>query len=99
MTTTCNNGTYAMYEKKVRGFLATQFGLSVHPYGTRRSSSIFSAAGPRTSARWRSPGTTGLRRDKRFAKRGLKAPVSPLPGHESAVAPSPLAGSTGNGEC
>jgi len=32
MTTTCNNGTYAMYEKNVRGFLATQFGLSVHPY-------------------------------------------------------------------
>ena len=32
MTTTCNNGTYAMYEKSVRGFLATQFGLSVHPY-------------------------------------------------------------------
>ena len=32
MTTTCNNGTYAMYEKNVRGFLATQFGLTVHPY-------------------------------------------------------------------
>ena len=32
MTTTSNNGTYAMYEKKLRGFLATQFGLSVHPY-------------------------------------------------------------------
>ena len=32
MTTTSNHGTYAMYEKNVRGFLATQFGLSVHPY-------------------------------------------------------------------
>ena len=32
ITTTCNNATYATYEKNVRGFLATQFGLSVHPY-------------------------------------------------------------------
>ena len=32
MTTTRNNATYAMYEKNVRGFLATQFGLTVHPY-------------------------------------------------------------------
>ena len=32
MTTTRNNGTYAIYEKNVRGFLATQFGLTVHPY-------------------------------------------------------------------
>jgi hypothetical protein len=30
MTTTSNHGTYAMYEKNVRGFLATQF--AVHPY-------------------------------------------------------------------
>ena len=36
MTTTCNNATYAMYEKNVRGFLATQFGLSVHPYADHR---------------------------------------------------------------
>lgn len=27
MTSTGNNGTYAMYEKNVRGFLVTQFGI------------------------------------------------------------------------
>ena len=32
MTTTWNNVNYAIYEKNVRGYLATQFGLSVHPY-------------------------------------------------------------------
>ena len=29
---TTNHGTYAMYEKDVRGFLATQSGLAIHPY-------------------------------------------------------------------
>ena len=32
MTTTWNKVNYAIYEKNVRGYLATQFGLSVHPY-------------------------------------------------------------------
>jgi hypothetical protein len=41
MTTTCNNATYAMYEKKVRGLLATQFGLSVHPYADAKITADF----------------------------------------------------------
>jgi hypothetical protein len=32
MTTTWNSVTYTIYEKNVRGYLATQFGLTVHPY-------------------------------------------------------------------
>ena len=32
MTTTWNSVNYTIYEKNVRGYLATQFGLKVHPY-------------------------------------------------------------------
>ena len=32
LTITWNNVTYTMYEKNVRGFLATQFGIRVQPY-------------------------------------------------------------------
>jgi len=36
MTTTQNDTTYSSYEKCVRGYLATQFGLTVHPYADAR---------------------------------------------------------------
>jgi hypothetical protein len=32
LTITWNNVTYTMYEKNVRGFLATKFGITVQPY-------------------------------------------------------------------
>ncbi len=32
MRTTWNSVNYAIYEKNVRGYLATHFGLSVYPY-------------------------------------------------------------------
>jgi hypothetical protein len=36
MTTTQNDATYSSYEKSVRGYLAAQFGLNVHPYADAR---------------------------------------------------------------
>jgi hypothetical protein len=36
MTTTQNDKTYSNYEKCGRGYLATQFGLTVHPYADAR---------------------------------------------------------------
>lgn len=71
MTTTCKNGTYAMYEKNVRGFLATQFGISVHPYADAKIIVDFLGGRSPTSAPWRSPGTTDLRRGKRLRNGGL----------------------------
>jgi hypothetical protein len=50
MTTTQNDTTYSSYEKCVRGYLATQFGLTVHPYADARIIADFLGGLGRTSA-------------------------------------------------
>jgi hypothetical protein len=100
MTTTSNHGTYAMYEKNVRGFLATQFGLSVRPYADAKIIVDFlGGRGPYQCARWRSPGITGLRRGKRLRNGDLWPPFLPSPAMRASSPRHRLAGSTGNGEC
>ena len=96
MTTTLNHGTYAMYEKNVRGFFATQFGLSVHPYADAKIIVDFLGGRP--------PYQCDRPEQRAYAavsgcETGTYSPrFSPSRSRERRW-PVPLAGSTGNGEC
>jgi hypothetical protein len=88
MTTTSNHGTYAMYEKNVRGFLATQFGLSVHPYADAKIIVDFLGGQAPYQCALAIARNNGLRRGKRLRNGDLKPPF--LPSSRSGRASLPV---------
>jgi hypothetical protein len=89
MTTTSNHGTYAMYEKNVRGFLATQFGLSVHPYADAKIIVDFLGGQAPYQCALAIARNNGLRRGKRLRNGDLKPPFLPSPRSGRASLPVP----------
>lgn len=89
MTTTSNHGTYAMYEKNVRGFLATQFGLSVHPYADAKIIVDFLGGQAPYQCALAIARNNGLRRGKRLRNGDLKPPFLPSSRSGSASLPVP----------
>jgi hypothetical protein len=88
MTTTSNHGTYAMYEKNVRGFLATQFGLSVHPYADAKIIVDFLGGQAPYQCALAIARNNGLRRGKRLRNGDLKPRF--LPSSRSGRASLPV---------